>query len=773
MVRLLTDRLTSIVLRHRGPVLVLLGLLFLGMGYQATRLRGDFTPQDLFVVSDEQQAITEAFKARFGDTENVVLVVVEFEDLLQGPVVQYIHDLSRHFQTRPYVDRVESLTVTSFARRGAPGEVVVGPVGEGERIEQSDLSKLSQIIEESALVERRLLSTSRRLTAVAVFLKRGLTRIEELTPVVQEFASYLDDSHPPEGVRALLSGLPYDRVVFVETFTADQAKLPPLSLLVALCALFLCFRWLPGTLLSGLVVIVTVAVTAGGMALVGERINILTQTLPTIIIIIGLSDSVHFLNRFADEARSCSAMEATRRAFRTMVVACFLTSVTTAVGLGSLGVARTGVVRRFGLTGAIGVLIAYGVTMTLVPAAIARMKPNQRSAMSEEGRLERSMVGLTRAVIARPWLVLAICLLALGGAVAGLTHLTVDARLMEYFDEDHEVVQTTSLIEREFSGILPFEVSLSSSREGRFDEPDVLNALQGLRDWALTQPGVLTATSYSDLLHEAWVAYTGDPSKRTELFSSVRQVAALASLLESGNPNPIEPFVSLNRRRTRLNIQLADIGANATQAFGDRLSLELEERFEGLQDVQVAFSGDAHDMSEGMTAVISDMLSSVATAFSVIFVMMFLVFRSLRMGLLSIPPNLIPLLVTMGYMGLRGIELNTVSLVIFSLGLGLAVDDTIHILHRFREETRAGYDKDEALLRTARSSGRAIVVTSFILIAGFLVLGFSSFLPIRRFGELASVLVAGCLLADVLMFPALIKVGWRTQPPVGGANSRQ
>lgn len=767
MIRELTNRLATVVTGHRGPVLVLLGVTVLGAGSGLSRLKADFTPQDLFRTYQEQRQIQETFRDVFGDTESALVVLVEARNVLDRKPLQYIHELSQALGEWPVVDRVESLTASSFAQEGAGRELIVGPVVSGDTVDKSEVDALRRLVRRSRVIEGRLVSPSRRLAAVVLMLKPGLGRVQTLTPIVDDLEAHLAEAPPPPGVAARVGGLPHIRVKIVDQFREDQFRLLPLCLLVSLLILWLSFRWLAGAALPAMAVLMAVAIGMGTMGWVGEPVSILSQMVPTLIIIIGMSDSIHLISRYLETIRRRGPGRAAgREATRSMALACLLTSVTTAVGFASLVVSGTGLLQRFGVTAALGVLIAYAVTITFLPACLTWTRPKAgRSANPLTGRVEAGLAATTRVVLRHPIITAGLGFTLLGGAIYTAVGVNIDTRALEAWRPGDPLYDTTRLLERELDGILPLEVSLESDVRGRFNDPAVLNALDGLADWAEAQAGVLSTSSYADHLHEAWSAWTGDVGNLERPFETAGQVAQLASLLRGGTPNPADPFVTLDGRRTRLHIRVADVGARATIALGERLQDEMAARFAPFPDVEAALTGDAYVGSKGLEAVTEDLLGSVGLAFVVIFGIMTLLFRSLRVGLLSVPPNVVPLVVTMAYMRLRGIDLNTTTMLIFSVSIGLAVDDTIHFLSRFREESRKHLASlDEALVGAARGAGRPIVVTSVMLVAGLLMLLTSSFVPVLRFGELISVTVAGCLLGDLLLLPALLKLGFRYRP---------
>ena len=753
------------LMRHRGLVLILLIAATAAAVGSATRIRADFSPQDLFTTFEEQQALSDEFKAVFGNTENVLLVLLEAPDVLDIDQLQYVHDLAQRFEPEPFVERVESVTTLNLARSAGENVIRVDSIVQGDTVDADEAAELALELVGSPLVMGTLLNEAHTLTAIAVFLDDDVIRVEDVEPAVDWVEEVLAEMPPPGQGRVLLAGLPHVRVHVVKRFRQDQILLIPLSLLFSAFVSFVAFRWMPAVSFPGVAVIASAAMVVGVMAALGEPINIINQVVPILVIIIGVSDSIHLVSRFQEErAAGADPIAASRRTVRFMAVACFFTSFTTAVGFASLVISRTEILRRFGVTSAVGVIIAYFVTVNLLPVLLSKTGGRAKAAPKapkREGSLVRMAEWCASVSVHHPVRVVLVSAAVVGGAVYLASLMVVDTRLLEAFAEGDEVWAATELVQDELDGVLPLEISLTSEVEGRFDQPDIVNGMDALGRWIETQEGVLSTTSYADLLHEARVAYHNDPTRRAQPFDSHAEIVALSGLIEGARPDPTEPYVTFDRQRARLNIQIADVGANATIRLGAAIQEQIDHHLGDLPDVEVAMTGDAFVGSSGLTSLVRDMAASLLMAFAIIFVFMAMLFRSVRMALVSVPPNVIPLVLTMAFMGLAGIRLNTTTVVTFSISLGLAVDDTIHMLARFREELDTGIGTEAAIVRAARGAGKAIIVTSITLGGGMMVLLFSSFVPVRQFAMLLGVTVVSCIFGDLLLLPALLRLAWQ------------
>ncbi|MFT4704118.1 MAG: putative RND superfamily exporter protein [Bradymonadia bacterium] len=732
-------------------------------------VKTEFSPQALFTTFEEQAIIDERFAETFGETENAALFVIEAEDVLQRDVLEYIKELAESLQGRDYVDRVESIATSALPRpggsQGGVGELRVDAPLAGDDISDEQVQELRAALQTSRLFDNTLISESRRVAVIAVFLGDGLGEMAVLLPAMQEMYGDLEARPPPEGVRVQLTGIPHIRVFVVDGIVQDQLRMIPIASVLCLFILWMSFRWWPGVVLPAAAVATTLVFTLAGMSIVGEPINIINNILPVLLIVIGISDAIHLVSRYGEERRDgIEKREAIINTMATMTTACFLTSFTTSIGFASLVVSHTDILRRFGVTCAFAVMIAYGVTILLLPVALTWVKPPPKAMNDErDGWFERVSVSTMRLVLAYPKPVLAVSVFVIGGAIVLGLRVPIDTFLMETFPEDSEVYAQNELLERELNGMLPIEVSLRSETAGRFNDADVLNASIRVQDWLDARYEVLSTRQYADVLRETWVVYSADESKREATFSSRAQVAQLASLLEGGTPDPLAPLVTADRRHMRITAQVRDVGSIAALALVADLRPVLEAEFAEFDDVVVELSGDAYSASRGLDMLIRDMLSSLGLSIFFIFIILTLLFRSIQLGIISVPANAAPLILTLGYMSLKGIHLNTTTVIVFSVSIGLAVDDTIHILARFREEIARGYDLDNALIRTARGAGRAVLVTSIMLMSGLSVILLSSFVPVRLFAELTCITIIGCLFGDLLMLPALLKLFWKRE----------
>ncbi len=802
MQRFLASLAQLLVRRRRAWVTSVL-VVTLALAAFIPRLATDPSPEKLVASHDGQQAVTAELRSTFGDSDRVVVLLVQAQDVLRRAPLQYVHRLARHFARDPAVARVESVTTTPLARRApvhastltlddlddepaAPVSIEVedalatlaraeperyprglfsiagqvegmesGPLIDGDRVTDADAARVRRALADAPLLEGRLVSRDRRVAAVTLELAGSdqRARAREVDRIERWIAAH----PPPSGVRVDAGGLPVLRNALAEGIAADQRVLLPITFIVCAVLLLAGLRWIGGVALSLATVGIAAAMVVGGMAAIGQPMNVLNEIVPPLLIISGVSDAIHLVSRYREELRVTSdRLLAARRTVRRLAVACFFTSITTAVGLGSLLVSRTEMLRGFGLLAGIGVMLAYVVTIAFLPPTLTFLPAPPALGGARGDRLERMIATLTGGLLRHRRAVLACSAIVVGYCAFAAAHVEIDTRLLDPFDADAPAVVTTRLMERELSGTRPLEVLLRAEDPAVFRDPDVLASIDDAARWAERRPGVLGAMSATDPLHEVWSVIDDDPSVRDARFRSPAQVEALATLLAQSDRDPLRAFLSEDGRVLRMQVMLKDVGARAS---GDIIGGLREKLASALpRDVHVAMTGEAYVGSLALESVVDDLTGSLLVAVVIIFAMLAMLFRSLRLALASVPPSLTPLIVTAARMRWRGLSLDVATAIIFSIALGLAVDGSIHVLARYREELARRRSKDAALLASACGTGRAIAVSCVTLSIGFGVLGASELVPVRQFGELIAVSVASCLVATLVILPPLISL---------------
>jgi predicted RND superfamily exporter protein len=748
----LMDRLARLVLGHR-LVFVLGTVLFTaGAGVLALRIRVDFTVQELFAEADPEIEYLREFNERFGPDDHLLLVLVEARDVFAPDVLRFVGELTRRAARLAGVRRVESLTTLSDLGNTEEGAIDTRPLFGQLPPDSGALAALRVRALASPLLGGRIVAKDRRLTAVAITLGDDVRRAKELERTVEGVERMVARVRPPAGCATRFSGVPYVRTEAVRLVRNDQLRFLPLGVLVTSLLLVLLYRSLYEVAVPMTAVSLSAGYTVSLMAALDAPIDILSNVLPLLVMVYGVADAVHLLGRIHEQQRRGEAREiAIRTAMRHLGVACLLTSGTTAIGFASLVAGSMTILHRFGLFAAAGVMIAYATTMVVAPLGVSlRRRPPAAVRFAHLAWLDRALVGIAAWVIRRPRGVLAASVALCVAAVGAGSQVEINNYLLGIYREGHPTQQATRLAEHKLEGVVRLQVSLEG-KPGAMKDPAVLRAMHRLERWLEGQPGVTSTLSLATFvreMHRVVVGHAGIPGSR-------RGVAEL--LLMAEGEERLGRLVDYPYATGCVVAGMRDVGARRFLPLAREADRRARALFAPLGVVARA-TGTSLVAYRGINRLVYDLLRSLSVAFVVIAAVLALVFRSLWVGLLSLLPNIMPLAVGLGFMAVTGVRLEPATVIVFSIALGIAVDDTIHFLARYREELSGGAEPEQAVRTTMGTAGRAMVFTSLVLVTGFSVTLGSNFRGTANFGLVGMVILSTALVTDLLVTPACLLV---------------
>lgn len=769
------ERLADWEIRHRGWVLAALVMLSLVAMGLLTNLEFDFRPEALQQFSEDEQAYTDAFEKRFGIRDTILLVILRGSEpgsTLQPRGLELLHRITELTDSSDIAEGVYGLT--KLPRQDAAARMQAFALGRipllVERLPVDDATAdlARTMVDTSRLIPGQLVSRDGATAAVVVVLHpmfddhtaldRPLARLTEaLHDLVEgEAAAHAGD---PTRFEVHYAGLPFVRVETVRNLKSEQRSFWPLTAAVYLALLWVVYRRLSLTVLPLAAVGLASLWGLATLPATGTKVNVVNNIVPSLILVIGVCNAVHMLHGFRDaRRRGASPPDAARAMMAELGLPAFLTSLTTAIGFASLTVARNPTLEQLGWQAGAGVMLSYLALATLLPV-VASLLPDDPVEDTQRGITRiPGLEALVRGVDRWPRLTLALALLALGVSLAIGRTVPVDANVIDTFPPGHPIFESNRLVEEELGGVLPLEVELSAS-PGTFHDPDTLRQVFHIQRQLATLPTVITTTSIVDMVAE--VHGVADDDAIPALLTAANVDFAFDSLL-SVQPEAVQQFLSDDGAHLRISARLESKGIQATLGTLDRIADLRAGWLAGFaapsNPVTLRLTGDAYISARGLDFFIRDLVFSLATASCVIFVVLVGVFRSLRIGLISLLPNLLPLALTLALMPLYGYQLNTSTAIVFTITIGMAVDNTIHILIRFRNRRRDGLGFEEALADTFHHAGSAVVASNLLLIAGFGILFTSDFEPVFRVAALTTTTIAAAMLSALLVLPPLLRL---------------
>ncbi|MBL8618417.1 MAG: MMPL family transporter [Deltaproteobacteria bacterium] len=734
---------------RRGLALLLLLLLSLGLGLPAgwqviqNGAPVDFTPQAMFIDKGPEVAQLREAELHFGREDNdLVLIVRGAVATAEGAA--YVAALHGALEGSPLVERVDSphnaglLTqVDGALTELRPGADSPGAVG-------------LRALAEAPATRRLLVSEDLDTVAVRARIQRERRAVAELSPAVASLVAAAEAVPRPAGVELLLTGVPFVRTDVVARMNADQLRFFPLVAIIFAGTIVLLFRRVRLGLAPLLAVVVADLWAMAALVLAGTTFNLLSVLVPTLVIVIGAADGIHITTAYRElRVAGLDRAAALERTLPDMLLACWLTTFTTAAGFASLLVADTQVIRAFGFQSSIAMLITFLGVIFVLPALLAWV-PEHRVVAPARASDGRVFAAIDRLTATRPGAVLLACVaLSLGAAALG-SQVQSNSRLLEMYPPGTETHRAVTTSQDELAGVIPMFFYMEGP-PGALITPEALDRQRALEAALRAEPAVRWTSSPAGALDELHRALTGEGGGPQS-----REAAAQELLLaEMSGAAPLRGLLDEEQARGRVLALVRDDGGRSMLEARDRLVARAAEVMAGAPE-QAVLTGDGLLAAIGVNGLIHDLLWGVVLVFGVVAATLVLVSRDLKMALLACIPNTLPLLFTLATLRLIGADLQTSNIVSFTVAVGLAVDDTIHFLVRYRSERAQGHGADEAIRRTILGAGDAIVFTSVLLVAGFGVLTLSELTSTKHFGLLSSVTMVAALAGDLLMLPALL-----------------
>jgi len=533
------------------------------------------------------------------------------------------------------------------------------------------------------------------------------------------------------------------------------------TLSVVLLALFLAigFRTVWGVLVPIGVVGLTVLWQVGIITLFGKPLSILTMLLPTILFVVGMSDVVHILERYIEALRNGhTKSRALAISYHEVGLATFLTSLTTAIGFATLMTSGILPIREFGLYTATGVFLAFALSFTLFPAVLLLVAtPIQAQRAEKNGLWYPVLHGMMRWMLRQrrrlPWafaVVSVACLFFISG-------LKVDNQLLEDWPDDDPQKQDYFWFEKHFGGVRPFELEVTVKDSGSTVwDVGSLQAMDKVQEHLEKEYGIkamLSPVTVVKSLNKAFNGGADDFYVLPEDASETRRLVKRAELL--AGTDGLRGLVSEDGRSARMSGRMVDEGGHVHAKRNELLNAFIQETIEG-SDLEMHQTGMAFLIDRSNAKLSGQLIGGLSISFILISLIIALVFKNWRMTVIALIPNVVPLLFVGGIMGLAGIDIKVSTAIIFTIAFGIAVDDSIHILGALRIELLKGKSLPYAMKRALLSTGKAMVVTTIMLLSGFMSLVFSDFASVYYMGLLVSITLFVALIADLVLLPVLV-----------------
>lgn len=749
-------------------VLIALVAITLPLLYQWKNLQFSYEFDDFLPQNDENAELFIDFKNRFtSDIDFMLLAIERKEGIFDSTFLRKVEALENEIKSTKDITDVRSILSMKEFRMMPGGMLLEIPY---IHLDSLRLDKDSaRIFGHPEMVNQFVAENAKSL---CLFIKHtdflskngSDTLANNITELMKRYD--FDEYH--------LVGRVIGQKYYVEKMQYEMILFLSISVLLVIAFLWIAFRSIWGIILPMIVIFSAGIWVIGSMALVGEPINILLVLLPSILFVVGMSDVIHFVSKYLDNLRfGVSKTEAVLNAMREIGLATFLTSLTTAIGFASLVVIPVKPIQSFAIFISLAVVITFLITITTLPALFILTNP--------PSVIDKYKNPIWYRVLAKwfKWTLRNKVKIAIGFSIAivlsvfGITKLESNNFIMDELKDDNPVKADFNYLDANYGGIRPFELilTLKDTAVHSFWDKDVLKDFERVQRYLEEEYGVKRLTSLVTILKTANRSFKSGLQSNYVLPESNADIKRFKKQLERLEGGMIlQLCLDSTQQFARITGTIPDWGNKKVSGKNEALETFLQNEANSPY-FKAQLTGTAHLLDTNMKSLSNNMLQGLILASLIIAILMALLYRSLTMTLIALIPNMIPLIVVAGMMGYMGINLKISTAITFTIAFGIAVDDTIHFLSKLKLELGKGKSLLRALRTTYITTGKAIILTSLVLFAGFFMLVLSDFEGTFAMGALVSVSLLMAVVADLMLLPILLLAFYKPRKGIAGAQN--
>ncbi|MCF8362454.1 MAG: MMPL family transporter [Prolixibacteraceae bacterium] len=743
----------ELLLEKRKLLFVIIALLSVAFSLKTGKveMRED---EETFISPTDSVLITyREFQKQFESEEGIV-VAYESPDIFSIDEIKYLETLHNKLEKLPGVTEVNSL-INCENIVGVPSGIEVKPVVDLNADGGYDATKAKTASTNNPLVEGVYLSNDHQVAALLIsvpgIFSGGSDEIHN--QLFQALKQLVDEEKKLNGRDIVIGGDIVTDASVEQMMHADLELLFPLSIVLCALILFLFYRTLATTLVPLIPILLSVLWVIGLKGWTNISMTPISITLFPLIMVIGMANSVHIINHYKKvrpgEPDSFKAMKITLKA---VLVPCFSAAVTTAIGFGSLMVSNVTGIKQMGAFAAFGVLVAFVLSMIIVPGIIVGTNVFKENRVIQNNQ---KMAGFFSRIDffnkKHPWKVIVLFLaITIGGALF-IPAIQVEGSMASFAKEDTKLRNDIRFIDENLSGITSYEL-IFSGYENAFKNPEMLERIEGVQNDIKKNDNVLKVFGLNTMLKTINMALHADDENYYRIPSSSDEIAQFLFLYEISGGDELFSFVDENYSKARVTIRTKEMPDTEQKQF----MAQLNDLAGNVEAPEYTISGFGMLLGHINDSLISTQIESIMLALAIILVMMFILF-GIKGGLLSIFPNVFPIVFFLGLMGVIGIGLNMATSIIAAITIGIVVDDTIHVFYGFKSEKKSGIDNGKAIRNTLIKAGSALATTSLILALGFGILAFSNSKFIMDFGLMSASAIIAALAGDLFISPVVLE----------------
>jgi uncharacterized protein len=761
--------IAAFVLKYRLALLLFLSVVIVYAAFQASKVELSYEYTRAIPTDNAKYQEYLQFLKKFGDDGNLLVIGVQTDRLFSKDVFNDYLQLNRNLKKINGVEQVLSIPDAIILNKNTSTEKLEAwSIFPGLFDSQAKLDSARKTFENLLFYRGLLYNPNSDAYLTAISVNKQIMNSAGRTAVVSNILKLGNKFGKTHQIQMHYSGLPLIRTNMATKVASEMKWFLLGSVLLSALILLVFFRSLSNMILSLLVVIIGVVFSLATMHIFGYKITLLNALIPPLIVVIGIPNCIYFLNKYHSSFReSGKKRQALNEMVGKMGIVTLFCNIAAAIGFGVFALTKSAILREFGVVSGINIMLLFIISIILIPAALSYLPdPKERHMKYLTNRwlmtlldwLETWALHHKKSIFVTTVVILAI-------SVAGITRLRSEAYILDDLPKTDPVYADLKFFENNFKGVMPLEILIDTKRKNgiRANMLGIFTKIDKLSSYIDSSSVMARPLSIVEGLKFVRQAYYNNDSLNYGLPNEF-DISFLAPYLNmktdsNSKPNGVmklaNSFVDSNKQTLRISVNMADIGSIRLPIILSDVQRRANELFDTAH-YHIEFTGTTVTFLEGSAFIISGLKQSIVWAFILIAACMLYLFRSIRILICSLLPNLIPLVITAGVMGWVGIPLKPSTVLVFSIALGIAIDITIRFLVNYKQDSNASSSVESTVIKTIHSTGISIIYTSLVLIAGFVIFCFSGFGGTQALGWLTSLTLVMATLTNLIFLPALL-----------------
>ena len=762
----LWESIARIILNNRILIIIFLILATYFFSTHWHKIKFTYTEANLLPETHEENLKYNSFTSKFGEEGNLIVIGIKDSLLFTLENLNAWNKLSNSFKNLPQVETVIAFgDLQKLIKDKDTRQFYIEPFIEDSISSNAELKNLKdELFFKSPFYDKFLINTETKSVRTAINLKSSIVntvkREEFINKVLLPRVNAFEKAH---NIDIRISGMPYVRTKYSETIKAELGKFVILAIFVTSLIFYFFFRSLTATVISICTVCIGVMWTLGIIGILEYELTVLTAVIPPLIIVIGMPNCIYLIKKYQHEVNTHGDKSLSLQKVITKIGnATLMTNVTTASGFATFIITNSQLLKEFGTVASLSILSIFIICILVIPIIYSFLPiPGDKHLKHLNKKWIVSLFDwMALTVKTKKIEIYTISIILLAVSIIGIYKIEISGSLIDDLPKNTEFFEDIMFYEKEFNGILPLEIYIDTKRKKAVTKLSTIKKMKALEDIISEIPELSRPISVVSLVKYSKQAYYNGNPKYYQVPTTQENsfILSYAKNSTSGNDgiDLIKNFVDSTGQYTRISTFMKDIKIERMERIEEKLYYEIskimpKDRYE------VYLTGKAYLFQQGTYFLVKNLILSLSLAIVLISIFMAYMFRNLRMIIISLIPNLLPLLITAGLMGFIGVPIKPSTILIFSIAFGISVDDTIHFLAKYRQELQDNkWQIKKSVYNAIKETGISMFYTSVVLFFGFSVFIVSNFGGTVALGALVSATLLLAMLSNLLLLPSML-----------------